>query len=240
MKKKLILACLMSTAAHAQLSGIDQLADNTIPNQTRGVAEQFCAGSLILNQVPNQTNGIFSDLDCDNCGSGVQVVADNFALTKPVSLTELVLYTGYFSTNVPLNPDVWSVNIHTDLQGLPDPNNIVFSEDDVASTRTDTGIDLFGVDEYRVVLTLDSPANLTAGTYWLEIHNNSVGSTENVFWEVGDEDLGNTIDGTVFATEFPGVTWNFEAGQNFALQICEDLIYRDGFETVPMPAEPAE
>ena len=219
MKALLMLLSLVTTSAFTQsLSLLDVFSSNpNLPSQNRGGPIQYCTGNLLLNQEPMQANGLFSDIDCDFCGAGVQVMADNFILTNDETITELVIYTGYFPDNTP-STDLWTVSVHADNAGAP--GMVLQTETNVPSTRVDTGVDLFGVDEYRHILTLNTPVPLIAGTYWIEIHNDSVGSTESVFWETGNLDTNSIVD-SQFATEFPVVTWTpLGTSEEMAIQIC--------------------
>lgn len=232
MKNIIFILCLFSTAVCAQNSTqksasiLDTYDYNTVAtnntNPSRGGVEQFCKGNLLLNQVPNQTNGIFNDIDCDFCdggAGGTQILADNFTLTTDNSISEWVIHSGYFPDNIPLTTDLWTLTIHADNAGVP--GAIVFSESNIPSNRTDTGVDLFDVDQYRHVLTLTNPVDLVAGIYWVEIHNNSSENTDSVFWEVADSDT-NSLPGSAFAFVYPVVTWSSDPSNNFALQICEE------------------
>ncbi|WP_154224780.1 beta strand repeat-containing protein, partial [Marinicella rhabdoformis] len=225
MKRILFLFCFVTSTAFAQHSLLDFVDSNEneafqdSSNQTRSNNNQFCEGNLLLDQPPNQSNGLFIDTDCDFClpGTGVQIVSDNFVLPSDTSLGQFVIFVGYFPDNNAI-VDTWTLTIHNDNGGIP--GTVVYTESNVSATKTDTGVDLFGVDEFRVVLTTSNAVPLTAGTYWLEIHNDSIGSTDSVFWEVGDTGT-NSIAGNVFATEYPAVTWNAETN-DMALQICQE------------------
>lgn len=161
-------------------------------------------GTLLLDQPPNQTNGLFSDPDCDFCGGGAQSIAENFILAGTYEIQNLVLWGGYFPGNSPAN-NVFSVLFHNNNAGLPSTN--ISSESNVPASSTSTGVVLFGVNEWMTVLTLTTPVNLNAGTYWVEIFNDTTGSTDSYFWEVGNQDLTNGILNNAFALQAPGVTW---------------------------------
>lgn len=229
MHKVLILFTFIATTSFAQMT----MDSNTL-SPSRGAGEAFCDGLLLLNQVPNQANALFSDLDCDACGSvnPVQVAADNFVLSSDAFVSEVVIYAGYFPSNEPLAVDEWTVTFHTNAANQP--GLVLYTENNVASTRTATGTVLFGVDEYRVVLTLDTPVELLPGVYWLEIHNNSVVSTETVFWASGAADF-NSLSGVVFASSYPAMSWSPDKSDHFAMQLCDvvsDTIFKDGFDVV--------
>ena len=233
MNKIIIICTLFSTTVFSQLALSDDLKLDTVDGFA-GAGEQYCSGLLLLNQVPSQINALFSDVDCDACGSvnPVQIVADNFSIQTDSFVSELVIYVGYFPANMPLKTDEWTVSFHTNTSNQP--GFVIYSENNVASSRTASGAALFGVDEYRVVLSLETSVELDAGTYWVEIHNNSIESTESVFWVVGASH-SNSIVGSAYASAYPAVSWNADNTNNFALQLCDlvsDIIYFDGFETV--------
>lgn len=179
-------------------------------------------GDSTLNQAPNQVTGIFSDEDCDICGQP-QVLADNFTVITAgmgFDLEQIVIWGGYYSDNIPLAVDDFDVLVHSDAAGSP--STVICSETGMAaSSRVDTGIDLFGVDEYMVTLDLATACNLTDGTYWIEIYNNTAaGSSSNDwFWERGNVDGVNGTVGSAFASQAPGTTWILDATQDFAVQL---------------------
>jgi uncharacterized repeat protein (TIGR01451 family) len=160
--------------------------------------------TLLLDQAPNQSNGLFSDADCGACGTGQQSIADNFVLTAPYTIEEIIIWSGYFPGNSQPVDDI-DVIFHANAGTLP--GAAVSTETNVPATRVQTGVILFGVNEWMTTLTLANPVELTAGTWWVEIFNNTVGNTDNYFWEVGDLDPVNGILNNSFAQQAPGVTW---------------------------------
>lgn len=225
-----ILALLFVINANAQVATKVSPIDSPRVDRSLQIP-QMAVGALLVNQPPNQVTGVFNDVDCDLCGTGVQVLADDFVLANAETIGQLVIWTGYFSGNIPLANDNWTVTVHNDNAGTP--GTVAYTETNVPSVRMTTGVVLFGVDEYMTVLTLATPPDLAAGTYWLEIHNDSTGSAENVFWESGDPDVSNGA-GTAnefFATEFPVVTWNPNSTIDFAFQI-----YAAAPPPVPVPS----
>lgn len=148
-----------------------------------------------LNQAPDQSNGVFSDEDCDICGGGSQVVAENFAVITGglgFDLEQIVFWGGYYTDNIPLAVDDFDVLVHSDAAGLP--GAVICTETGMAATsRVDTGIDLFGVDEYMVTLDLAVACNLADGTYWIEVYNNTGTGADDWFWETGTLDPVNGV-----------------------------------------------
>ena len=181
---------------------------------------QVCTqgGELVFTQPPNQVNGLFSDADCDGCASGMQSIADDFMLAGSTNIGELQLYGGYFPTNVPSDPDDITVIFHEDLGGLP--GAAISTQASVSATKIDTGVDLFGVDEYFFVLTLANPVRLSAGHFWVEIFNNTAGTTESFFWETGDlSPISGVFDGA-FSVDTPGGAWGALGGVDMAFNMC--------------------
>lgn len=188
----------------ADLLGTGALA---APDYSKAADASFGAFGTILDQAPNQANGLFSDASCSICPTGQQSVAENFVVTTPVALQQIRIWTGYHPGNTPTTSDIFTVILHADAAGLP--GAVIYTESNVASTRVQTGVVLFGVDEWLATLTLAAPQNLAAGTYWIEIFNDSAagGSPDDVFWETGDLDAVHGIFNNAFAQQTPGVTW---------------------------------
>jgi hypothetical protein len=174
-----------------------------------------------LNQLPNGVNGLFSDTDCALCGTGQQSIAENFVLAAPAPVGELTIWGGYFPGDLPLATDVFRVLIHSDSGGAP--GAVVYDESNVSSTKTQTGLVLFGVHEYEYTLNLATQVNLAAGTYWVEVFNDTTGNSDQWFWETGDLDVTNGIAGSGYAFETPAVTWNLDPATDLALQIDPGL-----------------
>jgi uncharacterized repeat protein (TIGR01451 family) len=180
---------------------------------------------ILLDQAPNLETGIFIDASCDIC-AGPQVLADNFALEATASLEQIVFWTGYYPTDTPIDPDHIRILIHQDAAGLP--GAVVYDESDVAYTRVQTGVILFGVHEWMHTLTLNTPASLPAGSYWLEIFNDTGFGTDDFFWETGDLDtMGRGLFDAAWALEAPGVNWIFPNGYEQALQLIGTIAQAD-------------
>ncbi len=207
------LACLPLTAAEQshRVSEIDQ------PAVERQIDR---LGDSTLNQAPNQVNGIFSDEGCDICGAGVQVLGENFTVITAgmgFDLEQIVIWGGYYPNDVPTADD-FDVLIHSDAAGLP--GTVICTETGiVATSRTATGVVLFGVSEYMVTLDLAAACNLADGTYWLEVYNNTGTGTDDWFWEEGNIDAVNGTIGSTYAFEAPGVSWSVDSDSDFATQL---------------------
>ncbi|MFZ2096338.1 MAG: carboxypeptidase regulatory-like domain-containing protein, partial [Anaerolineales bacterium] len=173
---------------------------------------------LLLDQQPNQDNGLFTDLSCELCPTGVQVIADNFAFSENVTVDQILFWTGYYPSDTPIDPDHITVIFHSDASGYP--GTVLYSESDVSYTREQTGVVLFGVHEYLHTLTLASPVTFGPGNYWVEIYNDTGADTDMFFWETGDPDtIGNGLVGSAWAQEGPGVSWIYDDATELALQL---------------------
>jgi uncharacterized repeat protein (TIGR01451 family) len=218
----IVLALLLNST-----NGISQ-AEQQIPPETPQPASLLDTGEanlqgsrlvggtasvgVLFDQQPNQVNGIFSDSGCDICLTGMQSIADNFILTTKENIAQIVLWSGYFPADVPIDPDVFTVIFHEDDGGLP--GAAIYTLTDLTYTRVQTGIVLFGVHEWMHTLTLAEPVALGPGTYWVEIYNDTGLGTDDFFWETGDPDaFGNGIPLSAFSATAPGSTWNMNAGE---------------------------
>jgi hypothetical protein len=173
--------------------------------------------AAILDQAPNQSNGIFSDAGCDFCG-GPQVLAENFNVVGGAGeISQITIWGGYFPGNNPPPVDAFTIIIHDNQGGLPGP--VAAGPDNQACTKTDTGVNLFGVDEWKVDCTV--AFTIPDGSYWLEMFNNT-SNNSSFFWEVGNLDAVGGGPGSAFAFEAPGAAWNLDAASNLATQILAD------------------
>ncbi len=174
---------------------------------------------ILLNQAPNQVNGLFSDSGCGACTTGQQSIAENFSLSAGKAIGQIVFWTGYHPGDVEIDPDQITVIFHADAAGSP--GAAIYTESNVAYERFETGVVIFGVHEWQHTLTLGSPVNLPPGNYWVEIYNNTAGSSENFFWETGVLDPINGLAGSGWATATPGSTWNYDSATNLSIQLIE-------------------
>ncbi len=181
-------------------------AINYIPNQPT---------DILVDQAPNAVNGLFSDSTCALCPTGQQSIADNFILDADSTLTGMVLWSGYYPTDTPMNPDVIRVLFHQDSGGFP--GAVIYDENNVSYTREQTGVILFGVHEWKHTLTFASPVNLSAGVYWVEMFANA--APDDFFWETGNQDPVHGIFDSAWAQETPGALWMSNGGYDLAMQI---------------------
>jgi Zn-dependent metalloprotease len=150
-----------------------------------GIADELdiAAGpgpQLLCMQVPNASSGNFSDID-PHPTLGVHRLAENFRLLYPRRIDSIRIWGGYLG-DTPV-PDIFTVNFRTDANGLP--GDLIAGEENVASARELTGRQFANISEWKYTLTLAESIELPAGTYFVEIFNNTVGSPTTFMWERG-------------------------------------------------------
>jgi hypothetical protein len=157
------------------------------------------AQTVILNQTPNQVDAWGSDAGFPDA------VADNFVVSSPARITQIRLWGIYWPSNTFPATDNFTVIFHSDSAGLP--GAAVATESNVAVVRQATGGTVLSTfTEYEYTLTLATPVNLTPGTYWVEIYNDT-GPTDNFYWELGTADPVNGVVSSASSLTAPGSTW---------------------------------
>ena len=173
-----------------------------------------------LNQIPNQSYGLFSDVGCDICGSGVQVLADDFVVSTAgmgYDLDQVILWGGYYPSNTPVAAP-FDFYIYPDAGGIPGAAAVCSFIGITPTSDTLTGLVILGVDEHLMQFDF-TPCNLADGTYWLKLFTDTGFGTDDFFWESGVLDPVNGILGFAFASEEPVVTWGSDVGYDLAVQI---------------------
>jgi hypothetical protein len=126
---------------------------------------------------------------------------------------------GFFPDNVPTAEDAFTIIFRNDSGGMPGAE--IAKLGPLTSVRTATGVVLFGVDEYLHELVIE--LELGAGTYWIELFNDTSGSTESWFWETGDLDPTEGIAGQAHTFDlYPLESWTLDSSTDMAFElICE-------------------
>ncbi len=208
-----------------------------ITNEPAGPPSEF-------DQPPNQANGLFSDLDCDFCVAGgnppQQVLAEQLVLVVPGLVDELRFWGGYFPGDAgggePL-PDAFTVKFrfNDNSTGNDLPGAVIDKlKIGQATTRTATGVKLFGVREFEYTISLQNNQELEPGFYWVEIYNDTTNDPTNDdwFWETGTLDAVNGLPGSAFSSDPPNVepeVWGVDALNDLSLNIT--------YEGEPPPLE---
>jgi hypothetical protein len=145
-----------------------------------------------VRQAPTETSASISDAECDACGTGTRIVADNFVLEGPATIDLVRFRGGYAPTNVPLDADRFALILRDDGNGAP--ANVIRELRWVAPTsRRPTGrlIADGAIDEYEYTIDLDPNETLLAGVYWAEL-----------FADTNECHADCDGDGTVGVTDF--------------------------------------
>lgn len=175
----------------------------------------------IVLQPPNHSSGNASDLD--DADIGVTALADNVILLKQQAIESVRLWGGYYPDSLE-PPDHFTVIFHDD--GVAGPGAVVAVRSDVTSSRLLTGGDFLGlhVDEWEYTLTFDQAVVLEAGTYFVEILNDTTGSPDTFFWQRA---LVGHIPGAYGAFEAPGQVWLHDPLLNFSLELYGPVVGND-------------
>ncbi len=227
-----IAGLLFSNALFAATDEV-LLTYNPVNSNASQLIQPPSNGSLFL-QPPNQSNASFSDHDCQVCIIyGEASVADNFILQQATEVGSVRFWGGYGMQNIPVATDRFDILIHADNGGLP--GAVLYQVLNIpADQRTVTGATLFGLSEYEYRIEFPQNVQLAAGTYWIEIINNTVGSGESWFWEIGDLDAVNGILNHAYSRSAPGVNWTPDPfDQEMAFELIE--AQREVFDSVPVP-----
>jgi uncharacterized repeat protein (TIGR01451 family) len=158
-------------------------------------------------------------------------------LAGTYNIDNIVIWSGYFPSNSSPPDDIRVRFLGNSGGNLPDTGNILYDESNIPAGRTQTGVILFGVNEWMTVMTLTNPLELGPGTYWVEIFNNTVTTADSYFWEVGNLDPVNGRFNNSFAFQTPGATWNpgNPQGDN-ALQLWGSVPAQPGVDISKNPA----
>jgi hypothetical protein len=172
---------------------------------------QDCGDCGCVSQASAQGTAYLSDLDCQACGEGgVQVMADNFQLFAETQVQGVKFLGRYTPDGIPSEPDKF-VLIFRDDAGGP-PGAVIASYGFAAGTRTPVG-----VNEYEYFVGVD--VTLPAGSYWLEIYNDTSDTQDTWAWLEGQIDPVYGLPGVAFSSAMPE-SWGF----NGSLELTFELI----------------
>ncbi|GMU80234.1 MAG: hypothetical protein AMXMBFR47_01050 [Planctomycetota bacterium] len=159
---------------------------------------------IILQNLPTRATGAFSD--ADSSGFTRRVRAENFTLTIGQFVESVTIWGAYFNDGNAGN-DSFTVIFHSNAGGLPGPALRTISN--AAFERVLTGRAIQGRPEHQITFAIDPPLPLAAGSYFIEIFNNTVGNPSNWVW--GSSEYV-TPTGFVQSNEAPGQNWNQGSG----------------------------
>lgn len=175
-------------------------------------------GNALVATPPDQVFLYISDADFP------QTLAIQFTLLGATTLGEVVIIGGYAAANTPPGGETFRVVVRNDGGGGV-PGTIISDEPGIVPTSfTQTGVVLFDVDEMEAVLPL-SPVPLVAGTYWIEIFEETPDPDDHWHWETGSPVDANQSPSSAYAFEIPGGTnWLVLGGRTLALTLCDASI----------------
>jgi len=164
---------------------------------------RVCAVSTTIynNGSPNQA-------DAENMTSFI--AADDFQLSSAATLTGITFWS---SADVdPFTSQFSGVigwGIFSSGGGIP--GTLLASGFDSQPTLIDTGVQIFGTEEYEISVALPS-VGLTSGTYWLGLHEGDFGTPDDgtpIYWDTTASQTGSvpmvTSDLTGVSGWFPGL-----------------------------------
>jgi len=179
-----------------------------------------------LDQQPNHLNGGFSDLTCGVCGNISYEVAESFTLEQVAALEEIVIWGGHLA-NVSF-ADSFSISVYPDAGGLPGSTPVYTEAGVVPVSAVPTGAVFGGTTEVEYTLRPANPPDLAAGTWWVELANDSTGYSEDFIWEHGVTDSVHGAPGSMYSID--GGSWNAN-GSDYSIQLPAGNLFADGFES---------
>lgn len=164
--------------------------------QPNGIPDECELGNC-LNQIQHGIAPIFSDIDCDGCGANnVQIAADNFTSSFGELITGVMFWGGYLNGSSAIH-DAFTIILRSDAGGLPGAAITSFGPME-ADLKLGVG---GGVYEYTVIFPV--PVAVPAGTTWVEIYNNTAGSTTIWRWSDAVLDPQAGVAGGAFSFTVP-------------------------------------
>ena len=172
------------------------------------LSEPASAQTALLSQPPSHLDSHLSDARLQDFPTLPNptgaCVADNFVLSSQKTIARIRIWGIYFGGTAPAT-DNFTVVIHTDAAGLP--GTALSTQHNVPATRRVTG-EKVGAWAEHVYTLMPSPALLAAGTYWVEVCNDTTGNPSSFYWEFGATDPLHGIPGAAFTlTAIPGSNW---------------------------------
>ncbi|PWB69103.1 MAG: hypothetical protein C3F15_15665 [Holophagae bacterium] len=215
-----MVVALLATVALAGAADSQKVLEQ---NQPPVVRQVDFGPAVWLAQAPNAVNGLFSDLGCELCPTGVQIIAENFVISTGgvgVNVNQIVIWGGYYPSNVPV-PANFEILFQYDNAGVP--GGVLYQASLLPSADVLTGVTLFGVSEHQVTFDFP-PVTLPDGTYFVEIHTNTGVGNDAWFWETGNLDGTHGVAGSTWATEYPATAWNYDPATDLSITLNGELV----------------
>lgn len=188
------------------------IADNTSMDcQPNGIPDECELGGCFNQSNYPGPSYLFSDADCNVCGTGLQLIADNFVMPVGTTLSGVQFWGRYLSGSAAIH-DQFTIVIRDDNAGLPGAVQYMYGPLE-ADLKLGVGNDIY---EYFV----DFPGltNVALGTHWIEIYNNTAGDAVSWGWIKAQADPQFGIAGSAYSTALPEV-WNPSALDDMAVRI---------------------
>lgn len=179
---------------------------------------------VAFRQRPEESTGIYADADCKLCDSaGSQSAAVGFRFSKRTVLSAVHVWGAFYPSDARPDVDAFSVILHDIENDLP--GNTIASFDGLPAERAETGVTLtLEVPELKFEIDLPQPVTLEPGSYYIEVFNDTTGSSDTFIWEYGVSVATTSIAGTPFADEAPGQTWVLSSDINLSLELLSGTL----------------
>ena len=168
-----------------------------------------CGECECISQPSLGQSAYLSDLDCQACGGGIQVLADNFRLFEETRIVGVKALGKYTPAGIPSDPDQFTLIFREDAGGLPGAP--ITSYGPMPGSRI-----ALGANEYEHAFAVDE--TLPAGAYWLEIYNSTDDTDDTWAWFEAELDPNNGLPGLAFSMEMPE-NWGFNAYLDLAFEL---------------------
>jgi hypothetical protein len=177
-------------------------------DQTCDDPEVMCPEGCLV-QFPNYASGVFSDIDCNQCTNGTQVLAEPFYVGSANTINSVAFWGGY--SGEVMETDCFDVVFRY--------NDGVYPGVEIDRVSCVPGVRIEGDPGYMYTIDVSSlNLNLSPGLYYCEIYNNSeaLGAESDWYWYTGDLDEYTGMQGMSWTPYWPE-DWFFDNGQNNCL-----------------------
>jgi len=170
----------------------------------------FCADLVCpagcIEQLPYGVNGLFSDLYCDHCGPGVQLISDNFMFADPIRADNIVFFGNVYPSLQPSYPDCFDIIFRADNGGVPGDEVYRISCINPGRVEISTSPSRYlyfaDISEYDV--------EIEPGLVHLEIYNNTENDPDTWFWNDGSVGQMESYQGSAWSVTYPEEPWSYD------------------------------
>lgn len=153
-------------------------------------------GSLVVGADASTiwNNGAFTPTNFGAYFSeGTNRVSDDFSITVGDTIRSIEFWGVHWSSGVEPTVELFTLAIYADAAG--NPGALSASSNLTLVSKSDTGFDhnnSSGANILEFTMDLDSPINLSAGTYWLSVFSANNPGTDFAWQESGLDGAGNS------------------------------------------------